>query len=165
MLISFHVETELCSTHSERGDYFALVFLLLLVDNKSEVSDERVDLWKHGKKQQRTVQDEKSTLASLLHETEAFDATLSAGIDVENGENERADSRKDMNETFVLAIAKQRIRVRAFDPRNQQDDEGDEVGQAERAVQQQRCLRRAIVAFEQSTQEDKPVHCQGDPHD
>ena len=86
-------------------------------------------------------------------------------VDRENRKRQDRERGKKMNETTMSTVAEQSLSIaRTFDPRDKQDDEGNEIEQTESTGDQQRRFPSAVIAFEDSTDKHEAIHSQSDPN-
>ena len=102
----------------------------------------------------------------LTDRIELLKRTMNIVVDRENRKRQDRQGGKKMNETTMSPVAEQSLSIaRTFDPRDKQDDKGNEIEQTESTGHQQRRFPRAIVTLEDSTDEHESIHSQSDPND
>lgn len=101
----------------------------------------------------------------LTDRIELLKTTMDIVVDRENGKREDRQRGKKMNDTTMSTGAEQSLSIaRTFDPRDKQDDKGNEVEQTECTGDQQGRFMSAIISLEDSTNKHESIHGQSDPN-
>ena len=71
-----------------------------------------------------------------------------------------------MNQTWILSLTEESfLFIRTFNPRNEKNNECNEIDQTKCRINQQCCSNIAIILFEESREKDETIDGQCYPHD